>query len=381
MEEGGQAEPTLSVEAIAALTAKVQQVLVEATAALASANDVLERVQQARSELEAQRLELQSRGTELDAALADAARVREAIAAEQAEIASKSADIQGALEHAVSVRAQMDASLQNTTELQSRVAAHLADVQTAAATVSELSEQATSSKEDVDVQLAAALQAAEGAKSAMATAKNLAARADTIEQRIDSYESKLSALQTQSQEQLTTIQDLLPGATAAGLASAFDKRRQTFLLPARRWQWLFVGSLGSLVLLTLTGLWHVYGAGTTLSWDELARLWLARLPIAGALVWLALHASRESALAKRLEEDYGYKAAIAASFQGFQKQMADLADGATDGSPLGKLCEDTLSTIADPPGRIYDKHRLTVSPANELRAAANEALSRAKKAE
>lgn len=268
----------------------------------------------------------------------------------------------------------MEAAALSASENQSRVVSLLAEVQVAATSAEEMKAQSVLAKEDVDKQLAAALQAAEGAKSAMATAKNLAARSDTIEQRIESYESTLTELQTQSQEQLKSIQDLLPGATAAGLASAFDKRRQTFLLPAQRWQWLFVGSLGALVALALSGLWHIYGGGTTLTWDELARLWLARLPIAGALVWLALHASRETALAKRLEEDYGYKAAIAASFQGFQKQMAELAEDAKNGSPLGKLCEDTLSTLANPPGRIYDKHKLTVSPTTELQTAATEAM-------
>jgi hypothetical protein len=379
MEDDVKNDQPLSAETVSALAGRVQQVLTEATAALASANELLERVQAARTEIEAQRLEIQARGADLDAALAEAARVREAIAGEQSEIAAKSANIQGALEHATSVRAQIDSSLQNATELQTKVAGLHADIQLAAASSAESATQAASAKEDVDTHLAAALQAAEAAKSAMATAKNLAARSDTIEQRVDAYEGKLSALQAQSHDQLLAIQELLPGATAAGLASAFDKRRQTFLQPARRWQWLFVGSLGALVALALSGLWHVYGAGITLTWDELARLWLARLPIAGALVWLALHASRESALAKRLEEDYGYKAAIAASFQGFQNQMADLSEDAKAGSPLGKLCEDTLSTIANPPGRIYDKHKLTVSPTDELHAVTKEALDRAKK--
>jgi hypothetical protein len=86
-------------------------------------------------------------------------------------------------------------------------------------------------------------------------------------------------------------------------------------------------------------------------------------------LWLAPHASRESALAKRLEEDYGYKAAVASSFQGFQKQMVEVGE-AKEGSPLAKLCSDTLATIASPPGRIYDKHKLIVSPGSDLAEAA-----------
>lgn len=102
-----------------------------------------------------------------------------------------------------------------------------------------------------------------------------------------------------------------------------------------------------------------------------------RLPVAGALVWLALHACREAALAKRLEEDYGYKSAIASSFEGFRRQMAAIE--AQPESPLGKLCSDTLLTLAMPPGRIYDKHELTVSIAKELKQYA-EALAEAAKA-
>src|SRR5258705_11137394 len=114
----------------------------------------------------------------------------------------------------------------------------------------------------------------------------------------------------------------------------------------------------------------MYSAKTWPTWDVLFRLWVARLPVAGALVWLAMYASREAALAKRLEEDYGYKSAIASCFEGFRKQMSEIGKDVEHDSPLAKLCGDTLTTIATPPGRIYDDHKLTVSPADELHEAA-----------
>ncbi len=46
--------------------------------------------------------------------------------------------------------------------------------------------------------------------------------------------------------------------------------------------------------------------------------------------------------------------------------MAALSEIANNGNPLSKLCENTLSEIATPPGRIYEKHHLTVTPAGEL---------------
>lgn len=199
-------------------------------------------------------------------------------------------------------------------------------------------------------------------KQANESTQNLAQISQSIENRITTYEEELKNLQIQSQTQLEIINGLLPGATSAGLASAFAKRGDKFLGPGKHWQWIFVISLILLIGLAATGVWHVLKDGTPLSYDELIRLWIARLPIAGALVWLALHSSREYALAKRLEEDYAYKATIASSFQGFQDQMSRISSNESADSPVRKLCKDTLKTLANPPGRIYEKHPLVVTP-------------------
>jgi hypothetical protein len=121
----------------------------------------------------------------------------------------------------------------------------------------------------------------------------------------------------------------------------------------------------AIALLAGTGLFHTFVSGVPATWDELFRLWLSRLPVVGALLWLALHASREAALSNRLEEDYGYKSAIAASFQGFHKQMTALTT-IQSGSPVSDLCANTLQALANPPGRIYEKYKLTVTPADQI---------------
>jgi len=93
-----------------------------------------------------------------------------------------------------------------------------------------------------------------------------------------------------------------------------------------------------------------------------------------------MHASRETALAKRLEEDYGFKASVASSFQGFQEQMKIVGGSAAGNEPLKTLCDATLARITDPPGRIYEKHPLVVSPTVELARAANAFVEAAKAA-
>lgn len=316
--------------------------------------------------------------SELSEIATTATAARSQITDEQAVIAAKSTHIQGAQEHADRVRSELDRIQTSAAQVATEAEGHKARAQSANDTASELLSNIRAYKITAESDLALTATARDNARSNSEISKALAEKADAVEAKIAAYEARLAEFEKQSSTQLETIIGLLPGATAAGLAHAFDDRRKTFLKPSTNWQWLFVGSVIALVALAATGLWSVYKNDVLLGWDDLARLWLARLPIAAALVWLALHASRESALAKGLEEDYGYKAAIAASFLGFQKQMADIESSVSEGSPLSKLCADTLATIGSPPGRIYDKHHLTVTPASELAKVAAQVIATTK---
>jgi chaperonin cofactor prefoldin len=374
------------------LSAEASSILAELTAARTSAQQAVSQID-ALGESGKQRLQslsdsassavalveaIQARLSEAVNAASSATSARTKIADDQAVIATKSEHIQAALEHADKVRKELD-RLQTALSQQATEAEALRDkAKSANESATEALTAIRTAKAAVDADALAVATAVESAKADSKATKGLAERAESIEEKLAAYEKSLRALEAQAKTQLETIVGLLPGATAAGLAHAFDDRRKNFLQPARRWQWLFVGSVVALVILALTGLWNVYRTGQPLSYDELARLWLARLPIAAALIWLALHASREAALAKRLEEDYGYKAAVSASFQGFHKQMEKIAENAPAGSPLATLCTDTLATIASPPGRIYDKHQLIVSPAGEVGAAAAKMTEAAK---
>jgi hypothetical protein len=289
---------------------------------------------------------------------------------EQAVIATKSDHIQKAQEHADKVRGDLDRVLTAASQQATEAEGQKSRAQSAADATAELLANIRTSKGSIDTDATTIASAKETATESAAQTKGLADKAATVEERIAAYEKRLAELESQSDAQLKTIIGLLPGATSAGLAYAFNERRQSFIKPSKRWQWFFVGSLLALVALATQGLWHVFTSGLNLTYDELLRLWLARLPVAGALVWLALHASRESALAKRLEEDYGYKSAVAATFLGFHKQMSEVGSAAASNEPLKKLCDNTLATVASPPGRIYERHKLTVSPTSELADAA-----------
>ena len=310
------------------------------------------------------KIEAQQADATTTATLAAAAKAQ--IADVQAVIATKSSHIQDAQTHADKVRGDLDRTLTAAQAQLIDIDGNKDRAKAAAEAAASLQAALAASKAAGEADAIIVKSAAAAAAADAVATRKLAEKAATIETRIEEYESRLAVFEEKAAKQLQDIIDLLPGATSAGLAHAFDRRRNTFLEPGKRWQWIFVGSIIALVLLAATGLFQVYSNSASLTYGELLRLWLSRLPIAASLVWLALHASRESSLARRLEEDYGYKAAIASSFQGFQQQMKDVGAAVAPGSPLGKLCDDTLLTLASPPGRIYERHELTVTPSTEL---------------
>ncbi len=312
----------------------------------------------------------QSKSSDIAAVASQAAAAKTQITDSQAVIATKSDHIQKAQEHADKVRGDLDRVLTAAKQQATEAEGEKTRAKSAADGITELLTNARTCKGSIDTDAAAVVKARDTATQSAAQTKALADKAAEVEERVTAYEKKLAELESQSANQLKTIESLLPGATSAALAHSFDERRQTFLKPTQKWEWIFIGSLGALILLAVQGILHDLFSTTPFTYEELLRLWLARFPVAVALVWLALHASREAALAKRLEEDYGYKSAIASTFLGFYKQMSEIGSAAEKNQPLAKLCSDTLTTVASPPGRIYDKHQLTTSPASELTEAA-----------
>jgi hypothetical protein len=344
-----------------------QTALATITAQVETAKTTAASVEEFQKLAKAALTEAKDKLAEISAVATQMAAAKTQITDAQAVIASKSDHIQKAQEHADKVRADLDRQLTAATQQATEAEAKKSAAQSSADSAAKVLADVRAAKATTDTEAAAVAKSRKSAEESAAISKDLADKSATVEERISNYEKRLAEFDTKCSEQLNTIETLLRGATSAGLAHAFNERRETFLKPHNRWQLLFVSSVLAIVVLTITGLWHVYQTGTAPTYDELIRLWLARLPIAVALVWLALHASRESALAKRLEEDYGYKSAIAACFEGFRKQMSEIGKEVSPDSQLAKLCTNTLTTIATPPGRIYEKHSLVTTPSGELK--------------
>ena len=354
----------------AELLARAEQLLAQATAFAESAKAAATAALASQQQLDAALADVKTKAVDVATIASRAMAADSQINDAQAVIAKKSEHIEEARKHADTVRVALDTANTSASKQATDAEGHRTRAQSAADEAAKQLAAVRVVKGSADTDATAIAAARELAEKSAAATKSLAEKATSIQERITAYEKQLVELNSQCAAQLDEITRLLPGAASAGLATAWDKRSKTFIQPAKRWQWLFIGSVVSLTAVAAEGLIRTFLTNTILGYDEIYRLWLTRGPVAGALIWLAMYASRESALAKRLEEDYAYKSAAASSFQGFQKQMSEIGASAGANTPLAKLCVDTLTTIGNPPGRIYDKHRLTVSPAEHLTDAA-----------
>ncbi|MBA4028075.1 MAG: hypothetical protein C0475_02850 [Planctomyces sp.] len=198
------------------------------------------------------------------------------------------------------------------------------------------------------------MQADEKAKMAGGSASE----AMQYQKKIEQEEKKYIVLNEKVESTLKQVQALLSSATDAGLASAFDRRSKKFKTPERIWQVAFVLSLFGLVALAAWQAYSYQNLDQLPDWQQVARMLAIKVPFAAPLVWLAIHAARQASLAKRLEEDYAFKATISMSFDGYRRQMAEVGKGLAADSPLATLCTNTLREIAIPPGRIYNGQRM-----------------------
>jgi hypothetical protein len=281
----------------------VEEILKNAQAALVTITELTEAAKKAagvtaesQKQIDAALADSKAKLTEIATIATQAVAAKTQIADDQAVIATKSDHIQKAQEHADKVRAALDRALTDATQNATAADGKKSAAEKSAETADELLTDIRTAKDASEKDAAAVEKALKAAEASTAITKQLADKSEKVEERIAAYEKRLAELDKQCADQLKIIIDLLPGATTAGLAHSFDERRKTFLEPHRRWQYLFVASILAIVVLTATGLWQVYHSGATPTFNELFLLWLSRLPVVGALVWLALHASRESAL-------------------------------------------------------------------------------------
>lgn len=151
-----------------------------------------------------------------------------------------------------------------------------------------------------------------------------------ISERKHDLDSLMTTHTNQYQAIKSNIESLLPGATSAGLASAYHDLSVSFVKPIIIYTCLFFLSIVVLLVLALyftnqnTILTVVSTTSDITILKDIGIFLLQRLPIVLPVIWLAIFASKRRSEAERLKQEYAHKEALAKSYQSFKLQIEEL---------------------------------------------------------
>ncbi len=165
------------------------------------------------------------------------------------------------------------------------------------------------------------------------------------------------------------IETLLPGATSAGLATAYRSLRKSFSKPLKVYSQLFYVSL---IILFIASLFFVIEEVTWTninfvdisSLENLGNNILYKLPLFLPVIWLAIFASKRRSEAQRLQQEYAHKEAMAKSYQNFKQQIENLGD--EDKSMQKALIMKAIDAIAHNASGTLDGKHGDKMPAQEM---------------
>lgn len=163
------------------------------------------------------------------------------------------------------------------------------------------------------------------------------------------------------------IENLLPGATSAGLATAYFELKESFDKPIKSYTRLFYASIGCLMLISLISVtqevgWFMIKFVDVSDFSKLTSNILYKLPMVLPILWLTIFASKRRSEALRLQQEYSHKEALAKSYQNFKAQIEALNE--TSGDLMKKLLEATIDAVSMNASDTLDKKHGDKTPVN-----------------
>ncbi|WP_201536550.1 hypothetical protein [Psychrobacter immobilis] len=188
---------------------------------------------------------------------------------------------------------------------------------------------------------------------------------DGLKFEINERKNNLDSLITTQTDQYkvikSNIESLLPGATSAGLASAYHELSISFNEPIEKYSKYFTVSLfllllvsGSLTIHSLLLTDFSSNADGRNFFNDIGVFLLQRLPIVLPIIWFAIFASKRRSEAERLKQEYAHKEALAKSYQSFKLQIEEL-DSENKEPLLEKLLAAAIETISMNASNTLDK--------------------------
>jgi len=166
------------------------------------------------------------------------------------------------------------------------------------------------------------------------------------------------------------INSLLPGATSAGLATAYKDMKDSFDIPIRNATRLFYGAIGLLVLASIILAVDKVGGNSWVTfiklqdWSLVLKGLVYKIPFYAPVLWLAFYATKRRSEHHRLQQEYAHKEALAKSYNSYKKQIEDLE--VKDSDMLKEFIMKAIDAIAYNASESLDGKHGDKMPAQEL---------------
>ncbi len=199
------------------------------------------------------------------------------------------------------------------------------------------------------------------------------------------YKNKLENLYNDNEkkykELIKQIEDALPNATTAWLASAYSKNRKSFLIWNILWWLSFLISIIIIFIIFLLPIIDFNNIDTSkniileilkyinfksaTNYEELISQIFLRFPMLLPFIWLAYHSTKEQSKNKRLQQEYLHKESVMKTFTWYSNAINDLWDN--DWKEIKKeLLSIMIEMVANNPSDTLDKKHWTESPIHKL---------------
>lgn len=192
--------------------------------------------------------------------------------------------------------------------------------------------------------------------------------------------SRLESLKKYEQDQQANnknlfeqIESLLPGATSAGLAKAYQEMKDSFNKPTENWNKIFIGSIAVMFVATFLSFIDIgIVKDNVTTWFAFKQMGdfestlnslLFKLPLYAPLIWLAIYASKRRSENQRLQQEYAHKEALAKSYVSYKMQIDELKQ--EDKKLLEKLLDSSINTVAHNASESLDKKHGDSTPIQE----------------
>lgn len=166
------------------------------------------------------------------------------------------------------------------------------------------------------------------------------------------------------------IESLLPGATNAGLATAYKDLKESFDTPIKYSTYVFLASIGLLVVVSLLLSIESIGGDQWIAfvkfdtWETVLKGLVYKIPFYAPVIWLAFVASKRRSEYQRLQQEYAHKEALAKSYDSYKKQLESLDD--KDKSMQKELIKKAVDAIAYNASQTLDGQHGDNHPAQDL---------------